>query len=129
MHLSLEVSHGALGQKAKHWAQIGHRPLFPGLDAQSLTVFELAGLHPLFKRSGISSRPLAPYPCHSSSSLVRWAQAEEAEWIGEGQEVSVGEIVTATRKEKTKSGLAGAVVGELEHWTATFPAHFSLTGP
>ena len=101
MHLPSEVPHGALGQEAKHWARIGHRPLSPGLDAQSLTVFELVGLRPPLKRCGISPRPLAPYPCNSSSSLGQWAQAEEAVWIGEGQEVLVGEIMTMTGKEKT----------------------------
>ena len=92
---------GASRQVAKHSAQMGHRSLSPGLDAQSLTVFELAGLRPPLKRKGISPCPLAPYPWNSSSSLGRWAQAEEAEWIGEGQEVWVGEIVTAIGKEKT----------------------------
>ena len=101
MHLPSEAPRGALGQEAKHWARIGHQPLFPDLDAQSLTVFELAGLRPPLERSGISPRPLAPYPWNSSSSLGWWAQAEEAEWMGEGQEVWVGEIVTATGKEKT----------------------------
>ena len=101
MHLPSEVPHGALGQEAKHWARIGHRPLSPGLDAQSLTVFELVGLRPPLKRCGISPRPLTPYPCNSSSSLGQWAQAEEAVWIGEGQEVLVGEIMTMTGKEKT----------------------------
>ena len=101
MHLPSEVPHGALGQEAKHWARIGHRPLSPGLDAQSLTVFELAGLRPPLERIEISPRLLALYPLNSSSSLGRWAQAEEAKWIGEGQEVLVGEIVTATGKENT----------------------------
>ena len=101
MHLPSEAPRGALGQEAKHWAQIGHRPLSPGLDAQSLTVFELAGRCPPLERSEISPRPLAPYPWNSSSSLGQWAQVEETEWIGEGQEVWVGEIVTAIGKEKT----------------------------
>ena len=75
---------GALGQVAKHSARIEHRSLSPGLDARSLTVFELAGLRPPLERIGISPHPLVPYPWDSSFSLGRWAQAEEAELIGGG---------------------------------------------
>ena len=82
MHLPAMAPHGALGQEAKHSAQIGHQSLSPGLDARSLTVFELAGLRPPFERIGISPRPLVPYLWDSSFSLGRWAQVEEAELIG-----------------------------------------------
>ena len=120
---------GALGQEAKHSAQIGHRSPSPGLNARSLTVFELAGLRSPLERIGISPHPLVPYPWDSSFSLSQWAPAEEAELIEEEQEVWGGEIVAATVKEKTYSGQAGVVVGELEHWIVTFPVHLSLADP
>ena len=87
---------GALGQEAKHPARIRHRSLSPSLDAQSLTVFELAGLRPPLERIEISPHPLVPYPWDSFFSLGRWAQAEEAELIREEQEVWGREIVVAT---------------------------------
>ena len=121
--------HGALGQEATRSAQTGHRSFSPGFDARSLTVFELAGLCPPLERIEISPHPLVPYPWDSSFSLGRWAQAEEAELIGEEQEVWGGEIVAATVKEKTYSGQAGVVVGELEHWIATFLVHPSPADP
>ena len=80
-------------------------------------------------RSGISPHPLIPYPWDSSFSLGRWAQVEEAELIGEEQEVWGEEIVVVTWKEKTYFGQAGAGVGELEHWIVTFPVHLSLADP
>ena len=55
--------------------------------------------------------------------------AKEAKLIGEEQEVWIGEIVTVTGKEKTWSRQARGVVGELEHWIATFPMLPSPTGP
>ena len=121
--------HGALGQDAKHSARIRHQSLFPGLDARSLTIFELAGLCPPLERSGISPRPLASYPWNSFFSLGRWAQAEEAELIEEEQEVWGGEIAAATWKRKTLSGQAGDGVGELEHWIAACPEHPSPANP
>ena len=86
----------SIGWEAKHSARIGHRSLSPGLDARSLTVFELAGFRPPPERIGISPHPLVPYPWDSSFSLGLWAQADEAELIGEEQEVWGGEIVAAT---------------------------------
>ena len=129
MHLPSMAPRGALGQVAKHSARIEHRSLSPGLDARSLTVFKLAGLRPPLERIGISPHPLVPYPWDSSFSLGRWAQADKAKLIGEEQEVWVGEIVAVTEKEKAYSGHAGAVVGELEHWIATFPVHPSPVDP
>ena len=96
MHLPAMTSHGALGQEAKHSVRIRHRSLSPGLNAQFLTVFELAGLRPPPERIGISPHPLVPYPWDSSFSLGRWAQAEKAVLIEEEQEVWGGEIVAAT---------------------------------
>ena len=115
MRLLAMAPRGALGQEAKHSARIGHRSLSPGLDARSLTTFGLAGLRPPLERIRIFPHPWVPYPWDSSFSLSQWASTEEAELIGEEQEVWGGEIVVATWKEKTYSGQAGAVVGELEH--------------
>ena len=117
------------GGKPSIGCKLGIDPLSPGLDPQYLTVLELAGLRCPLERNGTSPRPLAPYPWNSSSSLGWWAQVEEAKWIGEGQEVWVGEIVTAIGKEKTWSGQAGVMEGELEHWVATFLVHPSPAGP
>ena len=61
--------------------------------------------------------------------MGQWAQAEEAELIEEEQEVWGEEIAAATWKRKTLSGQAGAGVGELEHWIATFPEHPSPVDP
>ena len=61
-----------------------------------------------------SSRPLAPCPWNSSSSLGRWAQAEEAESIGQGQEVWIEERVAVIEKGKTWSEQAKAVGEEEE---------------
>ena len=118
-----------MGQEAKHstWIVHGSPPL--GLDARSLTVFELVGLRPPLERIEISPYPLVPYPWDSAFYLGQWDQAEEAKLIGEEQEVWGGEIVAATVKEKTYSGQAGVVVGELEHWIATFLVHPSPTDP
>ena len=101
MRLPTMAPHGALGQEAKHSTQIGHRSLSLGLDARSLTVFELAGLRHLPERIGIFPHPLVPYPWDSSFSLSQWAPAEEAELIEEEQEVSGRKIVAATWKRKT----------------------------
>ena len=103
-------AHRGVGQEAKCSARIGHRSFSPSFDAWSLTVFELAGLRPPLKEIGISPHPLAPYPWDSSFFLGRWALAEEAELIGEEQEVWGEEIVAATWKEKTYSGQVGAEV-------------------
>ena len=129
MRLPAMAPRGALEREAKHLARIGHRSLSPGLDARSLTVFELAGLRPPHERIGISPHPLVPYPWDSSFSLGWCAQAEEAELIGKEQEVWVGEIVAVIGKEKTYSGQAEAVVGELEHWIMAFPVHPSSADP
>ena len=87
---------GALRRESKHLARIGHRSLSPGFGAQSSTIFELAGLRPSPERIGIFPHPWVPYPWDSSFSLSQWAPAEEAELIGEEQEVWDGEIVAAT---------------------------------
>ena len=104
MRLPAMAPREALGREAKHSARIGHRSLSLGLNARSLTVFKLAGLRPPLERIGISPHPLIPYPWDSSFSLGRWARAEEAVLIGEGQVVWGEEIVAATWKEKTYSG-------------------------
>ena len=100
--------YGALGWEAKrsariglqslspYFGRIGLRYLSPFFGAQSLTVSELAGLRPSPMRIGIFPHPWAPYPWGSSFSLSQWAPAEEAELIGEEQEVWDGEIVAAT---------------------------------
>ena len=90
------ASHGALGREAKHSARIELRSLSPDLGARSLTVSELAGLRPSLERIGIFPHPWVPYPWDSSFSLSQRALAEEAELIGEEQEVWDGEIVAAT---------------------------------
>ena len=87
---------GVLGREAKHSTQIGFRSLSPYFDAQSLTVFELVGLHPFPERIRIFPHPWVPYPWDSSFSLSQRALAEEAELIEEEQEVWGGEIVAAT---------------------------------
>ena len=104
MHLPAMAPRGALGQEFKRSARIGHRSFSLGFDARSLTIFELAGFRPPLVGIGISPHPLAPYPWDSSFSLGRWARAEEAVLIGEGQEVWGEEIVAATWKEKTYFG-------------------------
>ena len=101
MRLPAMAPRGALGREAKHSARIRHRSLSPGLDARSLTVFELARLLPPPEGIGISPHPLVPYPWDSSFSLGRWAQAEEVELIEEEQEVWGGEIMAVTWKRKT----------------------------
>ena len=120
---------GALGQQAKPQARIEHRPLCPSLDAQSLVAFELAGLHPSLEMCETSPNPLAPYPWKSSSSLGRWAQAEEVKSIGQVQEVWIGERVAMIGKEKTWSEQAEAVGDEEEGWIVTSLAHPSPAGP
>ena len=87
---------GALGREAKHSARIELRSFSPGFGARSLTVSELAGLRPSPKRIEIFPHPWAPYPWGFSFSLSQWAPAEEAELIGEEQEVWDREIVAAT---------------------------------
>ena len=99
---------GALGREAKHSARIdlrslspcfrriGFRSLSPYFGAQSLTVLELAGLHPPPERIEIFPYPWVPSPWDSSFSLSQRAPAEEAELIEEEQEVWGGEIVAAT---------------------------------
>ena len=129
MRLPAMAPRGALGREAKHSTCIGHQSLSSGLNARSLTVFELTGLRPPPEKIGISPHPLVPYLWDSSFSLGRWAQAEEAELIGEEQEVWGKEVVAMTWKEKTYSGQAGAAVGELEHWIVTFLAHPSPVDP
>ena len=87
---------GALGREAKHSTRIGLRSLSPCFGAQSLIVFELAGLHPSPERIGIFPHPWVPSPWDSSFSLSQWTPAGEAELIEEEQEVWGGEIVAAT---------------------------------
>uniref|UniRef100_A0A7N2RAQ7 Uncharacterized protein n=1 Tax=Quercus lobata TaxID=97700 RepID=A0A7N2RAQ7_QUELO len=101
IRLPTMAPHGALGQEAKHSTQIGHQSLSLGLDARSLTVFELAGLHRSPERIGIFPHPLLPYPWDSSFSLSQWAPVEEAELIEEEQEVWGREIVATTWKRRT----------------------------
>ena len=86
----------ALGWEAKRLARIGLRSLSPCFGAQSLTVFELAGLHPSPERIEIFPHPWAPSPWDTSFSLSQWAPAEEVELIEEEQKVWGGEIVAAT---------------------------------
>ena len=87
---------GALGQEAKHSARIGLRSLSPCFGAQSLTVLELAGLHPPPERIGIFPHLWVPSPWDSSFSLSQRAPAEEVVLIEEEQEVWGREIVAAT---------------------------------
>ena len=88
--------HGALGREAKHSARIGLRSLSLGFGARSLTVFELVGLRPFPERIEIFPHLWVPYPWDSFFSLSQWAPTEEAELIGEEQEVWGGEIMAAT---------------------------------
>ena len=101
MCLPAMAPRGALGREAKHSARIRHRSLSPGLDARSLTVFELAGLRPSPERIEIFPYPWFPYLWDSSFSLSQWALAEEAKLIEEEQEVWGGEIMAVTWKRKT----------------------------
>ena len=99
---------GAWGREAKHSGRIGLRSLSPYLGrigprslslcsgAQSLTVSELARIHPSPKRIGIFPRPWVPSPWDSSFSLSQWAPAKEAKLIEEEQEVWGGKIVAVT---------------------------------
>ena len=121
--------HEALEQEAKPGAQVGHRPLFCGLDAQSLVAFEPAGLHLSLERSETSPHPLALYHWNSSSSLGQWTQAEEAKSIGEEQEVWIRETVAAIGREKTWSEQVEAVVEEEEDWIVTSLVYPSPAGP
>ena len=79
-----------------------------------------------------SPHPLAPCPWNSSSSLGRWAQAEEAESIGQRQEVWIEERVAVIKKGKTWSEQVKAVEEEEEEeegWIVTSLARPSLAGP
>ena len=121
---------GVLGQEARLGARIEHRPLFPGLDAQSLIVLKLMGLHLPPERSEISPRPWALCLWQPSSFLDRWARAEEAESIGGEEEVQIGEMVAVigwktTWSRQTKAGAKK----EEEAWILTSPTHPSPVGP
>ena len=120
--------HGALGQEAKPQARVEHRPFCPGLDAQSLVAFEVGGLHPPPEICETSLHPSTPYPWNSSSSLGRWAQAEEVESIGQEQVVWIRERVAVIEKEKTWSEQAEAVREE-EGWLVTSLTHPSSASP
>ena len=121
---------GALGQEAKLGARIEHRPLFPGLDAQSLIVLKLVGLHLPPERSEISPRPWALCLWQPSSFLDWWARAEEAESIGGEEEVQIVEMVVLIRWKMTWSGQTEAgVVKEEEAWIVTSLARPSPVGP
>ena len=78
---------GALGQEAKPQALVKHRPSCPGLNAQPLVAFELAGLRPPLETCETSPHPLVLYLWNSSSSLGQWAQVDEVESIGQELEV------------------------------------------
>ena len=87
---------GAWGREAKHSARIGFRSLSPCFGAQSITVLELARLHPPPERIGISPHPWVPSPWGSSFSLSQRVPAEETELTEEEQEVGDEETEAAT---------------------------------